>query len=333
MRSRRPRLGRTVLISVSLAGILAAALFLQFTRDRAQAYARVSSGSRMIDTACGPIEYGVVGEGPPVLLVHGAGGGFDQGLQFGAPLVSAGFTVIAPSRFGYLRTPVPGNVTPAAQADAHACLLDALGIETVAAFGGSAGAPSVVHLCLRHPERCTAMVLVVPAIFLPVQSSTPHPPSRLAELLIRTTLRSDLLFWVATRAARGSMIESILATPMDDVRRAPRDEQRRVYDTLNRIAPIRPRARGLAIDAAVTTAPSPYPFEQIAVPTLVVGTRNDRFGTLAGAAAAASRVPGARQMVFEDGGHLWVGHQRQLWSRTAAFLRKQAQPATSSAQS
>ena len=34
----------------------------------------------------------------------------------------------APSRFGYLRTPLPSDASPAAQADAHSCLLDALGL-------------------------------------------------------------------------------------------------------------------------------------------------------------------------------------------------------------
>ena len=42
---------------------------------------RVSRGSELADTRCGPIEYASLGEGPAVLLVHGAGGGFDQGLD------------------------------------------------------------------------------------------------------------------------------------------------------------------------------------------------------------------------------------------------------------
>jgi hypothetical protein len=59
----------------------------------------------------------------PVLVVHGAGGGFDQGLHFGAPLAAKGFQVIAMSRFGYLRTPLPAEASAAAQADGHVCLL------------------------------------------------------------------------------------------------------------------------------------------------------------------------------------------------------------------
>ncbi len=94
-----------------------------YQRDIQTARARVSSGSQIAQTACVPIEYAVVGEGAPVLVVHGAGGGFDQGLDFGLPLTRQGFRVIAMSRFGYLRTPLPDEAAPVAQAEAHACLL------------------------------------------------------------------------------------------------------------------------------------------------------------------------------------------------------------------
>jgi 2-hydroxy-6-oxonona-2,4-dienedioate hydrolase len=295
----------------------------QYRNDLARAYARLEHASLVVETPCGPIEYAVAGSGPPVLLVHGAGGGFDQGLQFGQPLIEAGFTVLAPSRFGYLRTPAPRDVSPTAQAEAHVCLLDALHIEQVAAFGGSAGAPSVVQLCLRHPQRCSSMTLAVPAISLPPAEEI--RPSWLAGLVIRASLRSEFLFWLATRLARETVVESVLATPAMDVRRASPAERARVQNVLTRIAPIRPRAAGLMIDATVTTAPANYAFESVSVPTLLVSTRNDGFHTLAAAEQAAARIPRAKLVVFEDGGHLWVGHESQLWSTVQAFLHAEAE--------
>jgi pimeloyl-ACP methyl ester carboxylesterase len=97
------------------------------------------------------------------LSVHGAGGGFDQGLELADPLARAGFRVIAVSRFGYLRTPLP----PDASAAAHACLLDALNIRRVAVLGTSAGGPSSMQFALRHPDRTAALVLLVPAAYAP----------------------------------------------------------------------------------------------------------------------------------------------------------------------
>lgn len=95
-------------------------------RDEAQ---RVLAGSSMLTTMRGPIEYATLGEGTQVLVLHGTGGGLDQGLHAARELVPHGFQLIAPSRFGYLRTPLPGDASPEVEADAWAAFLDALDIE------------------------------------------------------------------------------------------------------------------------------------------------------------------------------------------------------------
>src|SRR5262249_50946821 len=135
--------GRAVGIFISVLGAgLSALVFFKYRRDIHRARERISAGSRIVETPCGPMEYGSVGDGAPILAVHGAGGGFDQGLEIANPLVRSGFRVIAMSRFGYLQTPLPLDASPVAQADAYVCLLDALGIQRVAVVGASAGAPS-----------------------------------------------------------------------------------------------------------------------------------------------------------------------------------------------
>src|SRR5262249_13648655 len=150
-------------VQLALSGLVAS----RYRRDIRGERDRVASGGSLARTACGPIEYAASGDGPDVLVVHGAGGGYDQGLEFGEPLRRAGFRVIAPSRFGSLRTPLPADASPAAQADAYACLLDALQVGRVAVVGASAGAPSAMQFALRHAERCRALVLLVPVVYGP----------------------------------------------------------------------------------------------------------------------------------------------------------------------
>jgi len=70
------------------------------------------------------------------------------------------------------------DASPAAQADAHACLLDALNIIKVAVVGVSAGAPSSMQFALRYPERISSLVLIVPGTVYtekPVESPSPVP--------------------------------------------------------------------------------------------------------------------------------------------------------------
>ncbi|MFN8007048.1 MAG: alpha/beta hydrolase [Terriglobia bacterium] len=201
---------RAVGIFIILLGMaLSALVFLNYLRDIHRAYERISTGSNIVDTPCGPIEYTTAGDGPPILVVHGAGGGFDQGMEFSAPLVQAGFRVIAMSRFGYLRTPLPADASAAAQADAHACLLDALGITKAAVIGASAGAPSSMQLALRHPERTSALVLLVPAAypFHNQQRNNGAMPKRASKetiFLFDTSLKSDFLLADAPDSAPNS---------------------------------------------------------------------------------------------------------------------------------
>ena len=312
---------------IAFGGIIAAlgTVTYFYRADIQHARDRVSRGSQMAQTSCGPIEYAVIGNGPPVLVVHGAGGGFDQGLAFGAPLVEQGFRIIAMSRFGYLNTPLPEDASPSAQADAHACLLSSLGIERVAVIGGSAGALSSVQFALRHPHNVTALVLVVPAVYVPRADNSPsvQTPTGL-QFMMDTALRSDFLFWVMSKVARQTLIRIVLATPPRVVEQAPAEEQRRVQHVLDRILPVSQRGNGLLNEAKVIPSLQRYELEHIHVPTLAISCADDLFGTYDGARYTADHIRGARFIGYPDGGHLWVGHQHELTKEVTQFLRENA---------
>lgn len=317
----RLRRAISLLAALLVAGLLALA-YTAYMRDIRLAHERVSTGSRIVQTACGLIEYAELGEGAPVMIVHGAGGGFDQGMAFGEALAKQGFRVIAMSRFGYLRTPMPADASAGAQADAHVCLLDALGIRRAAIIGASAGAPSSMQFALRHPERCGGMVLLVPAAYVPRPDNA--PPVKVptgTEFLVDLALRSDFLFWAAIQFARPTVTRAILATPPDVVDQASADEQARVDRMLRNILPVSPRRQGLLNDAAVLSRIERYELERIAVSTLIISAADDLFGIYDGARYTAEHVPGARFIGYPTGGHLWVGHHEQVVSIIADFVR------------
>lgn len=66
----------------------------------AGANARIALRSSIIGTRAGTLEFAVAGHGPPLMMIHGTGGGFDQGILFAHGLLEAGFRIVATSRFG-----------------------------------------------------------------------------------------------------------------------------------------------------------------------------------------------------------------------------------------
>lgn len=328
MRLSKRQLGLGVL---ALAAVCAALAYGLYRRDLNAARARLAGASQIAATPCGPIEYADVGTGPPILVVHGAGGGFDQGLSiFGARPTARTERIIAVSRFGYLRTPLPPDASAAAQADAHACLLDALGIERTAVVGASAGAPSALQLAVRHPERVSALVLMVPAAYAPRpggEAAVRTPPGTLR--LFDTALRFDFVFWAIRRAAPTLMIRGVLGTPPELVERADAAERARVGAMLDEILPVSDRRFGLVNDAIVTTTITRYALEQIAAPTLTISTADDLYGTYDAARYTAEQIPGARFVGYPDGGHVFVGRNGEVARTIAEFLATAGNEATS----
>jgi pimeloyl-ACP methyl ester carboxylesterase len=313
-----PRGMRRILTGV-LATVAAGLIWILvvYLRDIGEAHQRLSVGSAVAETRCGPIEYAERGTGPPVLVVHGAGGGFDQGLLLGGRLVDHGYRVIAVSRFGYLRTPLPADASAEVQADAHACLLDTLGIDRAAVFGVSAGGPSTIQLCLRHPDRCSAMILMVPLAY-PAQAADRLPSS--AQVFLERVTQSDFLMWAGARVLRTKMVETVLGTPAEDVRGASEAERRRVDTMLDQILPVSSRAKGLMNEGTIARALRPLPLERISAPALITSAANDGYGTYAGARYTAERVPGARFIGYLRGGHMLVGHEEEFAAETLSFL-------------
>lgn len=320
-KAKRRRWRLPVIVGMAAIGT-AAVVALAFDRDMDRARAHTLAHSQVVDSPWGTIEYADVGSGPPVLMIHGSGGGFDQGLDFSAPLAREGVRIIAPSRFGYLRSAMPDGATVEMQADALDWLMERLAIERAVIIGGSAGALSATQLALRHPERCSGLVLLVPALHapdrLPGANAAPDAGTQQA---INALLGSDLLFWAGVRAAPDFMTRMVLATDPATVKAAPASERRRAAEVMFHILPVSARRDGLLMDSATAGAPPPWPIERIACPTLVVGARGDLYETDKAAVHIAGRIPDSRLVMYSDGGHLWIGHDAELWLTVAAFVK------------
>ena len=311
---RRSRLRSALLVGSSAVALVAGWTTLAYRADLQRHQQRLATlGSRMVDTRCGAIELAEAGprNGLPLLMIHGSGGGVDQGLLLGADFAARGLHVIAPSRMGYLRTPYPadGDASGERQADQLACLLDALGVARAAVMGVSAGGVPALHFAVRHPQRTMALVLMVPAVHRP-DPAVPTPGWALR--LLDASLSSDLPFWLLGRLAPDAARRLVLATPTAVYQAASAEEQQRADAMLDAILPVSARRLGLLNDSRLTTNASRVALESINAPTLCISARDDGYGTYASAEYSAAQIKGARFLSFEQGGHMLLGHQGEV---------------------
>lgn len=318
--------GTTKMLVTALFGagavVGAAAVRSAFRADMRAARARLEGQSRLVETTCGLVETAETGVGPPVLVSHGSAGGFDMALKLGTALTGDGFRVIAPSRFGYLRSPMPDNASHAGQAETFAGLLDALDVPRAAVIAVSAGAPAATQLALRCPDRVTALVLMVPALHIPPKPGVPRqtgPPG----FVLDHVLASDLLVWAMVHLAPNFLLR-VAGVPPSLMGRVTPEFRKGIVDGF---FPASARQVGLAYDMRETTPVAPeLPIEQLRMPVLLIGVADDPYNSAGVVRHSAPRIPDAKAVVLESGGHVGLGQDARVRQEVRGFLLAHAAP-------
>jgi pimeloyl-ACP methyl ester carboxylesterase len=292
------------------AAMAAAGLALRYRRDMKAAWARLAAvDRRVVPTNWGAVEYAERGSGEPVLVVHGIFGGCDGGLFCSRDLFPDR-RVIAPSRFGYLGSSMPPGATPAAQADALAALLDALEIREIDVIGISAGATSALQLALRHPERVRHLAVI--------SGNLPGGRTAVVQPAWARGLYGDLPMWGLKVFAPHEMTY-LAGVPKPYP--ITGDDTRFVSEFIDSMFPIASKVQGVVFDAFVSNADvNNCDLEAIRVPTLIVHTKDDPLASFESAPRAAGRIPGARLISLESGGHLILGQAEHVRNELAGFL-------------
>jgi pimeloyl-ACP methyl ester carboxylesterase len=262
-----------------------------------------------VETPLGLVEVARLGAGPPVLVVHGTPGGSDSSVAMGRFLVDAGFEVIAPSRPGYLGTPLDGCQSIDDQAELLAALLSALGVQRAGVLAWSGGGPSAYRLAVRHPDRVGALVA-----FAAVSQRYPQPREKLEErLMTKTSFGNSLLRILAAHApkeivtqtlkAEGDLSKSELAELVADTFR---DEHKRelVLTMADVVGDYTHRGAGEENDWACFGEIKSLELENVKARTLVIHGTADSDVPPEHSDHAAATIPGAELLSMDRGTHL-----------------------------
>lgn len=264
------------------------------------------TGARVVDTARGPIEVAVLGDGPAVLIAHGMPGSWQQAVAIGRDLEGER-TVILVTRPGYGGTPLRSGRTAAEQADLYGALLDALGLDATTVVGISGGGPSALAFAQRHPDRTSGLVLLCA-----LAAHLMHVPA-----YARVGARLPAFVWGAFAARERRSQRRTLDDPAafearlradlapDELARLEREPALRDdYAAYLRSQCTGPSwAPGFRNDVRAIISSGRAPTDAITAPTLVVHGDADTAVPIASAEHHASAIRGARLHVLHGGTH------------------------------
>lgn len=267
-----------------------------------------SSHQRWVNVDGTPVNTIELGEGPPMLFVHGLSGSWPNWLEQ-LPIFAADRRVLAIDLPGFGSSPMPDReITISGYARLLDRLLGELGIDAAAVVGNSMGGFIAAELAIAYPQRVERLVLVSAAGISTYDEPRVHRA-------IPSLMRTERIL-----AATGAWV----ASKSDAVARRPRLREAALNVVLRHpsripaaLAAEQIRGAGKPGFLPALQAILEYDFRdrlpEIACPTLIVWGDSDRLVNVRDADTFAELIPNSRKVIFEDTGHM------AMLERPAAF--------------
>ena len=264
---------------------------------------------RWVDVDGQPINTIDLGEGPPIVFVHGLTGSWPNWLEQlpvfsgrseadGSPIAT--HRVIAMDLPGFGHSPMPRNeISIPAYARLLDGLLNELQIDAATVVGNSMGGFISAQLAIAFPQRVERLMLVSPAglsTYRDRRETSVLPVLRRLERIIAACTT-----WGAANADAITSRPGLRRTILRDLVRYP-----------GRLpAPLAAEmVRGAGKPGFMQALAANFNYDyrdrlpEIVCPTLIVWGERDRIVTVRDAAVYAELIPGSHKFVFEDTGHL-----------------------------
>ncbi len=258
-----------------------------------------SAHQRWITVEGSPVNTIEIGQGSPLVFVHGLSGSWPNWLEQ-LPVLAANHRVITLDLPGFGSSPMPEReITISGYARLLDRLLGELGIDAAAVVGNSMGGFIGAELAIAFPQRVERLVLVSAAgisTYDDPRVSRALPNLRRIERILTASSA-----WVASKsdtvARRARLREAALRVVTAHPDRLPAA-----------LAAEQLRGAGKPGFLQALQAILEYDFRErlgeIACPTLIVWGERDRLINVRDADVFAELIPGARKVLFEDTGHM-----------------------------
>jgi pimeloyl-ACP methyl ester carboxylesterase len=254
-----------------------------------------------------PLDAAQLGEGPPVVLLHGLSATKRYVVHRSKALPRAGYRTIAYDARGH------GESGPPEEPDAYeysdlcadlARVMDEHDVEQAALAGVSMGAHTALRFALNNPERVSALIVITPGY--PGEPADEGRWDEMAEALDARGIEGFIESWGA-RDVAPAFRESVLEFARQ------RLSLHRDLRAVARALRVVPRSRAFdGLDA----------LREIEVPILVVGSRDepDPMHPLAIAESYVEHLPNAELLVEEEGKAPIAWQGARLSRAIAGFL-------------
>jgi pimeloyl-ACP methyl ester carboxylesterase len=272
---------------------------------------------REIPTPAGVLRYYDVGDGPPLLFLHGSGPGVTGRRNFRGilPAFTPHYRCLVLEFPGFGVSDDFGGHPMIAAFGAAGAFLDALSLERVDVIGNSMGGGVGIHLATNHSERVGRLV-TIGGIGTNLFSPGPSEGIRLLQEFTEDPTRQRLVDWLNSMVYDPALVTEELIEERWSLATDPAtlESARRMYG----------KAAFARMTAAMAKSDGPMPWatmHKVAAPTLLTWGRDDRVSPLDMALIPMRTIPNAELHVFPNCGHWAMIEAKEAFESTVlAFL-------------
>ncbi|MGD1907871.1 MAG: alpha/beta fold hydrolase [Leptolyngbyaceae cyanobacterium] len=259
--------------------------------------------SKVVNTRFGDIEYCSIGQGVPILFIHGGHSNCNETLAHKGFSLDK-FQLITPSRPGYGKTPLSDRKTPKQVAELITALLEKISVDKIVVYGISAGGLTAIELASNYPNRVSKLILAsaISRKWLDEQERT----YKIAKIIFNPKV--EKLIWATVRFF-AKIVPKLMAKNFHSQFSKQPAKNLKSSDVKELISAMNHYSSGAGFLVDIDQDISEDVISKIKCPTLIIHSKNDNSVPIEHARHSNRMIQNSSLEILEnDWGHLfWIG--------------------------